>query len=78
MRLLDWRKSRNKKQAEIAAEIGVQVSQLSKIERGETFVSPATGEKIKTLTEGAVGLDDLHDQWREYQSDRPAKSGAAA
>lgn len=76
MRLLDWRISKDLKQAPVAAQIGVQVSQLSKIERGETFVSPTTADAIRTMTDGAVTLNDLHDQWREYQAAKSAESAA--
>lgn len=75
MRLADWREKADLKQNHIAEQIGVTVSQYSKIERGETFVSPKTAEKIRELTKDEVTLNDLHDTWREYQA---ANAGAAA
>lgn len=77
MRLLQWRRQSGKRQGDIAPLLNIQVSQLSKIERGETFVSAPTGDAIRKLTDGAVTLDDLHDQWREYQA-KAAKQASAA
>jgi transcriptional regulator with XRE-family HTH domain len=73
MRLLEWRTAKDLKQGDLAKLLELEVSQISKIERGETFVSPKTGDAIKRITNGAVTLDDLHDQWLEYR----AKAGAA-
>lgn len=70
MRLADWRKITDKKQAEVAEAIGVSTSQLSKIERGETFTSPQTADRIKDFTSGAVTPNDLHDAWVTFQEER--------
>lgn len=69
MRLLHWRKRRGLKQNDVIEKIGVTVSQLSKIERGETFVTPSTAVRILELTDGEVTADDLLAQWREYQAE---------
>lgn len=54
----------------MAEAIGVSTSQLSKIERGETFTSPQTADRIKDFTSGAVTPNDLHDAWVTFQEER--------
>lgn len=72
MRLAEWRAREDKKQAPMAEAIGVTISQLSKIERGETFTSGETAERIKDYTGGEVTPNDLHDAWRDFQAERVA------
>ena len=67
MLLATWRKKSNKKQKDVASVIGVSISQYSKIERGATFVSPQTAEKIKRLTKNAVTPNDLHRAWQAFR-----------
>ena len=69
MRLSDWRKSKGLKQEDISDQIDVTVSQYSKIERGETFTSPAVAEKIQALTNGEVTATDLLAAWSAYRAD---------
>ena len=80
MRLLDWMEDRKAKLEQLAPSIGVNASNLSKIARGLIWVSGATADRIREVTEGAVTLDDLHDAWREAHPGASAdeKSGAAA
>lgn len=80
MRLKDWMKDRGLTLEQAAPRVGVTVSSLSKIVRGEIWVSGDTAERIRSLTDNAVSLDDLHDAWQEYHSGtrRTDNTGAVA
>ena len=59
-----------------APEIGVTISSLSKIARGEIWVAGDTANSIRTYTKGEVTLNDLHDTWSERQEEKSAEAAA--
>ena len=54
MTLKEYRKIKKWMQKEVAATLGVTLSCISMIERGERKPSPALAQKIELMTDGAV------------------------
>ena len=59
MTLLLWLQKRGMRDIQLAAELGVHRSQISRIRRGIQIPSVDTARKIIALTGGKVGWADL-------------------
>lgn len=69
MRLKDWIKKDGRRLDDLAPLVGVSPTNLSKITHGHLWIGPVVAENIRTLTDGEVTLDDLHDVWRERNAE---------
>lgn len=72
MRLKDWIKKDGRRLEDLAPIVGVTPSNLSKITHGRFWVTAETADNIRTLTNGEVTLDDLHDAWRDRREPEEA------
>ena len=77
MRLIDWIKAKNLRLEDVAPQIGVTVSNLSKIANGHFWVNAETAGRVRDFTDGEVTLDDLHDAWRERHPEGYAEKRVA-